>query len=187
VVTGFGRIGHWFASFDEYGVQPDIICCAKGLSSGYQPIGAVIFSDEIWQAISGDRWFTNGFTYAGHPVACAASLKNIEIMEREDLLENARTVGAYFQEGLASLRDIGSVVDTRGIGLIGCVESAEDGVEGDIGKLISDVAETHGLMVRLMGANNVMSPPLTITREQVDFVIDTLRKSILEVNERLVA
>ena len=185
VVTGFGRIGHWFASYDEYGVIPDMICCAKGLSSGYQPIGAVIFSDDLWDAMSGDRWFTNGFTYAGHPVACAAALKNIEIMEREDLLANARSVGAYFQDGLESLRDINTVIDTRGKGLIGCVESSEAGVEGDIGKMISDVAERHGLMVRPLGANNVMSPPLTITRDEVDFVIETLRTSILEMNKAL--
>ena len=82
VVTGFGRVGHWFASFDEFGVMPDMVCCAKGLSSGYQPIGAVIFSDEIWKAVSGDRWGTNGFTYSGHPVACASDRKNFEIIER---------------------------------------------------------------------------------------------------------
>jgi putrescine---pyruvate transaminase len=83
VVTAFGRLGHWFASLDEFGVQPDIICTAKGLSSGYIPIGAVIFSDRIWAAMAakGERWFTSGFTYSGHPVACAAALKNLEIIE----------------------------------------------------------------------------------------------------------
>jgi len=91
VVTAFGRLGHWFSSKDEFGIQPDIIICAKGITSGYQPLGAVIFSDRISDVLSekGDgRYFAHGFTYSGHPVACAAALKNIEIMERENLFDN---------------------------------------------------------------------------------------------------
>src|SRR5579883_978638 len=86
VVTGFGRIGHWFASRDEFGIQPDIIVAAKGLTSGYLPLGATLYSDEIHEAISASdpqAWFTHGFTYSGHPVCCAAALENIDIMRRE--------------------------------------------------------------------------------------------------------
>jgi putrescine aminotransferase len=95
VVTAFGRLGHWFASEAEFGVVPDIITCAKGLTSGYLPLGAMIFSDRIWEvmAAKGARWFTSGFTYSGHPVACAAGLKNIEIIEREGLLGAPPRVG----------------------------------------------------------------------------------------------
>lgn len=193
VVTGFGRLGHWFASWDEFEVQPDIICCAKGLSSGYQPIGALIFSDAIWDAMQGDRWYASGFTYAGHPVACAAALKNIEIIEREGLLAHGAKIGAYFEAQLATLEDLPLVGDVRGRKLMMCVENVADKAtkallpdELDVGKRIADAAESRGLMVRPMGHLNVMSPPLVITETQVDFVTETLRVSIAEVTDRLV-
>lgn len=193
VVTGFGRVGHWFASRDVYGIQPDIICCAKGLSSGYQPIGAVIFSEGLFQDMEGHGWYTSGYTYAGHPVACAAALKNIEIMEREEILANARTVGAYYQAAMQGLSDLPIVGDVRGHTLIGCVENVADKAtrqlfpdEVDIGRRISDAAEKRGLLVRPMGALNVMSPPLVITEEQVDFIAENLRAAILDVTDTLV-
>jgi len=194
VVTGFGRLGAWFASRDVFGIEPDLICCAKGLSSGYQPIGAVLFSQGLWDDMAGaDRWFTNGFTYAGHPVACAAALKNIEIMEREGLCAHAREMGAVFQARLAGLADLPLVGDVRGIGLIGCVENVADKAskallsdEVNVGKRISDAAERHGLMVRPMGHLNVMSPPLVISEEQIDFTVSTLGTAIREVADGLV-
>ena len=116
VVTAFGRLGHWFASLAEFGVQPDMICTAKGLTSGYIPLGALIFSDKIWNAMAADgtRWFTSGLTYSGHPVACAAALKNIEIMERENLLQNAATVGTYFVTRMKALELLPLVGQVRG-------------------------------------------------------------------------
>jgi putrescine---pyruvate transaminase len=194
VVTAFGRIGHWFASWDEFGVQPDIITCAKGLTSGYLPLGALIFSDRIWQAMAqkGERWFTSGYTYSGHPVACAAALKNIEIMEREDLLGNAMRVGQYFEDSLQSLADLPLVGQVRGKKLMVCVENVADKTtkallpdEANESKRISNAAEAMGLMVRPIGHLNVMSPPLTITNGQVDFVVDTLRKAISQVTDEL--
>ena len=107
VVTAFGRLGHWFASEDEFGIVPDMITTAKGLTSGYQPLGALLFSDQIWDVLNAKdsgRCFAHGFTYSGHPVACAAALKNIEIMERERLLENVREIGPYFEEQLKDAR-----------------------------------------------------------------------------------
>ena len=194
VVTAFGRLGHWFASDGHFGITPDIICCAKGLSSGYLPIGAVIFSDEIWAAMAGsDRWYTSGFTYSGHPVACAAALKNIEIIEREDLLGHARAVSGYFQSRLQDLGDLPIVGETRGVGLFACIENVADPVtmrplpeELNIGKRISDASEARGLMVRPLGHQNVMSPPLIITRDQIDIIADTLRMAITEVADGLV-
>lgn len=193
VVTGFGRCGEWFASEAVYGVTPDIICCAKGLSSGYQPIGAVIFSDDLWRDMSGDRWYTSGFTYSGHPVACAAALKNIEIIEDEGLLAHAAEMGALFQDALHGLEDLPIVGDVRGHTLIGCVENVADKAarrdfdEGiDIGRRITDAAEARGLIVRPMGSLNVMSPPLVITPDQIGFVAETLRAAIAEVTDSLV-
>jgi len=195
VVTAFGRTGHWFASLDQFGFQPDMITCAKGLTSGYIPLGALIFSDRIWAAMAadGDRWFTSGFTYSGHPVSCAAALKNIEIMEREDLLGNASRVGQYFEERMAEMTALPMVGDVRGSKLMVCVENVADKArrtlldEGlDVGKRISDRAESMGLMVRPMGHLNVMSPPLTITKAEVDFVAEILEKSIRAVADDLV-
>ncbi len=195
VVTAFGRIGHWFASQDEFGVVPDIICCAKGLSSGYLPIGAVVFSDHVHETIStGDpeRWYTHGFTYSGHPVCCVAALKNIEIMERENLLENARTVGAYFEQRLKELQELPTVGDVRGRKLMMCIENVRDKKSRelfddsvDIGKRIAVAAERHGLIVRPIGHLNVMSPPLVITKSEVDFIVASLRQAILDVSDEL--
>ncbi|MCV2870498.1 aminotransferase [Defluviimonas sp. WL0002] len=195
VVTAFGRIGHWFASEDEFGIVPDMITTAKGLTSGYVPLGAVIFSDRIWNTMAegGHRWFSTGFTYSGHPVACRAALKNIEIMEREGLLFHASKVGAYFENRLASLADLPLVGNVRGRKLMACVESVADRatkapLPDEVGesKRISDACEAMGLMVRPMGHLNVMSPPLVITEGQVDFVVETLGKAIREVTDQLV-
>ncbi|MCA3446626.1 MAG: aminotransferase [Rhodobacter sp.] len=195
VVTAFGRLGHWFASRDEFGVQPDIICTAKGLSSGYVPIGAVIFSDRIWAAMAADgaRWFTSGYTYSGHPVACAAALKNIKIIEAEDLLGNAARVGALFEQRLAELEALPMVGQVRGRKLMICVENVADKAtkallpaELDVGKRISDACEAMGLLVRPIGHLNVMSPPLVITEEQAEFVAATLGRAIMQVADRLV-
>ncbi len=189
VVTGFGRLGHWFASLDEFGIQPDIIVSAKGLTSGYLPLGATIFSDRIWDVISErgqGRSFTHGFTYSGHPVACAAALKNIEIMERERLFDNVNEVGAYFEEQLKTLEDLPIVGETRGRKFMVCVEYVKDKAtkelfdeELDIGKRIANHAERRGLIVRPIVHLNVMSPPLTMTTDDVDFVVNSLRDSTL--------
>ena len=195
VVTAFGRVGHWFASWDEFGVQPDIITSAKGLTSGYVPLGAMIFSDRIWDVMAqgGQRWFTTGFTYSGHPVSCAAGLKNIEIIEREGLLDHAKTVGAYFEARMKPLEALPLIGNVRGKKLMLCVESVADkdtkallpdGVNES--KRISNVAESLGLMVRPIGHLNVMSPALTITEGEIDQIAEVLEKSIRRVTDDLV-
>lgn len=188
VVTGFGRLGHWFASEDVFGVQPDIIVTAKGLTSGYQPLGAVIFSERIWDVIAEEghgRCFTQGYTYSGHPVACAAGLKNIEIIERERMFDNVNDVGPYFMDQLNTLRDLPIVGDVRGMKLMACVEFVKNPASKelfpealDIGKRIANHADARGLIVRPLIHLNVMSPPLTIGRNDVDFIVRTLRQSI---------
>lgn len=194
VVTAFGRLGHWFASEAEFGILPDMITCAKGLTSGYLPLGAVIYSDRMHEAFLGDpdRWFTHGFTYSGHPVSCAAALKNIEIIEREDLLRNAAEVGSYFEARLGELRALDIVGDVRGRKLMMCVENVADKrtkalfpAEVNIGRRIADAAEALGLIVRPIGHLNVMSPALTITREEVDFLVETLGRAIEGVTAEL--
>ena len=193
VVTGFGRLGEWFASEAVFGVTPDIICCAKGLSSGYQPIGAVIFSDQLWADMSNQPWFTSGFTYSGHPVACAAALKNIEIMEAEDILARAQRAGERFQGQLQTLTDLPVVGDVRGHTLIGCVENVADkatkrAFEDDvnIGRRVTQAAEASGLMIRPLGAMNVMSPALVISDDEIDQVVAGLRGAISTVTDQLI-
>lgn len=188
VVTAFGRLGHWFASKDEFGIQPDIIISAKGITSGYQPLGAAIVSDRIWNVVSEEghgRYFPQGYTYSGHPVACAAALKNIEIMERNKLFDNVNEVGPYFMEQLQTLTDLPIVGQVRGKGFMVCVEFVKNSEtrelfdeELDIGKRIANEAEARGLIVRPIVHLNVMSPPLTMTKDDVDFVVGALRESI---------
>jgi adenosylmethionine-8-amino-7-oxononanoate aminotransferase len=194
VVTGFGRLGHWFVSKDMFDVQPDIICCAKGLTSAYLPLGAVIFSDRIYEVLGNDadRWFAGGFTYSGHPVSCVAALKNIEIMEREKLFDNVKEVGAYFEEQLRTLLDLPIVGDIRGRRFMMCVVNVMNKdtkeffpPEVNIGKRISDHAEELGVIVRPAADLNIMSPALTMTREDVDYVVTRLRQAIERTTEDL--
>jgi adenosylmethionine-8-amino-7-oxononanoate aminotransferase len=195
VVTGFGRIGHWFASYDEFGIEPDILVAAKGLTSGYLPLGATIYSDRIHEGISAadpQAWFTHGFTYSGHPVCCAAALKNIEIMAGENLLGNARTVGDYFETRLKELASLPLVGDVRGRRFMMCVEYVANKTTrahvpeaANMSRRIAQRCEAMGLLVRPLGHLDIMSPPLTFTREQCDFLVDTLREAIIEVTREL--
>lgn len=195
VVTAFGRLGAWFASEDVFGIKPDIITTAKGLSSGYIPIGAMLYSDEIHKVISEEghgRYFANGFTYSGHPVACAASLKNLEIMENEKIFDNVNEVGPYFKEELETLKDLEIVGEVRGHKMMMCVEFVKNKEtkelfpeELGIGKVVSNHADARGLIVRPIINLNVMSPPLILSRANVDFIVVKLRESIIAAQEDL--
>src|SRR5690606_15502032 len=126
VVTAFGRLGHFFASESVFGIVPDMIVTAKGLTSGYQPLGAVLFSDRVYDAMSTadpDGWFTNGYTYSGHPVACAAALANIAVMEREDLNGHVQKMGPYLEQQLNTLLELPIVGNVRGHKFMMCVEN----------------------------------------------------------------
>jgi len=196
VVTGFGRIGHFFASEDVFGMVPDIITAAKGLSSAYVPLSATILSDEIYEVISKPQceggMFTHGFTYSGHPVCCAAGLKNIEIIEREDICGHVRELGPYLEQRLESLSDLPIVGDVRGKCFMMCVENVANKetkellpAQAQVGNRIAAACEKRGVLVRPVAHLNVMSPPLIMTREQIDFMVDTLREGIIETQESL--
>ncbi|MGI9304148.1 MAG: aminotransferase [Gammaproteobacteria bacterium] len=189
VVTGFGRLGHMFASKTVFDLQPDIISCAKGITSGYVPLSATILSDEMYDVISVPQeegaLFTHGFTYSGHPVCCAAGLKNIEIIEREDICGHVREMGPYLEQRLQTLSDLAIVGDVRGSHFMMCIENVADKetkelfpMEVLIGNRIAAHCQRHGLIVRPIAHLNVLSPPLTLTREQIDFMVDTLRVGI---------
>ena len=191
VVTAFGRLGHWFASQEVFGVEPDLITCAKGLTSGYLPLGACLISDRLIAQVSGPDQesilFSNGYTYSAHPVCCAAALENIRIIEAEGLLEHVRTIAPHFLERLHALRRHAIVGDTRGMGLVGCVEGRPQG-PGDrfsrdlaFGTQVDQVCEELGLVVRPLVNMCVFSPPLIITADQIDAMFDILDRAIGQV------
>lgn len=191
VVTAFGRLGHFFASEEVFGIVPDIITVAKGISSGYQPLGAAIISEKLMSRISGtaareNSYYTNGFTYSGHPVTCSAALKYLEIMERDNMNAHARDVGAYFMERLETLREFPIVGDVRGLCLMACVECvvSEDEEENiAVARRVDEFCQDKGLIVRPYENLCILSPPLIIDREGVDQIIDILRASIMATME----
>lgn len=195
VVTGFGRLGHIFASDAVFGVTPDIITCAKGLTSGYVPLGAMILSDALCREADhdGSTVFSHGFTYAAHPVACAAALTNLAIFEREQLCAHVRELTPYFQGSLAQLGALPMVGDVRGMGLLAAVEFVADknsrqsfAPEMAVGKRIAAACRKHGVVVRPYGGMVLISPPLIISRGEIDVLVAALRDSIREVADALV-
>ncbi len=189
VVTAFGRLGHWFASKDVFDIEPDIICVAKGISSGYIPLGAAIYSDRIHDVISGPNdgpgCFSHGFTYSGHPVACAAGLKNIQLMEQDDICGHIKSVGPYFEERLRALASLPIVGDVRGSHFMMSLEFVSDkaaktsfGSDIAIGKRIAHHCYVDGLIARNVGDYIILSPPLILDMGQIDWLVDTLETAI---------
>jgi len=194
VVTGFGRLGEFFASKAVFGIEPDIITVAKGITSGYVPLGGVLISDRLMNDIRSEDnkniMFSNGFTYSAHPVSCAAALKNIEIMEREDLFAHVKEITPYFQKRLQDLRRSKIVGDVRGIGLLGCIEGIVSSeineqkqlrIDREFGMRIDEKCENKGLIVRPLINMCVLSPPLIIQRDEIDQMFDILESSLDEV------
>ncbi|MGI9464560.1 MAG: aminotransferase class III-fold pyridoxal phosphate-dependent enzyme, partial [Aestuariivirgaceae bacterium] len=197
VVTAFGRLGHFFASKDVFDIDPDFISSAKGLTSAYSPLSASIFTEAVYDVISVPQadgaLFTHGFTYSGHPVSCAAGLANIAIMEREDICGHVRKVGPYLEEQLASLHDLAIVGDVRGSHFMMCVENVAEkqtkelfAPEIKIGNRIAAACQKRGVIVRPIAHLNVLSPPLVLSKGQVDEMVSVLRASIEEVMDDLV-
>ena len=186
VICGFGRTGNWFGS-ETYGIEPDMINMAKGLSSGYQPIAAVGLGPRVGEALfnAKDEW-SHGFTYSGHPVACAVALANLDVMRKEKLVERAGgAIGAYFQKKLAELDDHPLVGETRGVGLLGAIELVKDKktrkkypAELDVGYRCRVHCFENGLVMRAIGDTMVLSPPLVITEGEIDEMLGLARKCI---------
>jgi putrescine aminotransferase len=196
VVTGFGRLGHWFASEDRFGHVPDVIVSAKGISSGYCPLGATILSSRIYEVISRPQGpggtLSHGFTYSGHPVSCAAALKTIEILKSEDIFANVRNVGPYLQDRLQRLRRHEIVGDVRGDHLMAGIELVRDrqqrtGFAPELGAAhqVFLAARKRGVIVRPVGNVLVLSPPLIFTRDEVDETVDALDGALAEATPGL--
>jgi len=171
VITGFGRTGEWFASH-TYGVTPDLITFAKGVSSGYQPIGGVICSQKVCEVLEADREFVlrHGYTYSGHPAACVAALANIDIIEREGLVSRANHVGERFSRGFDALVADGVLASYRGVGAMwaGKLPGDTDSVP------VRDAMVEAGVIVRGVNDSVVFCPPLIIEDADIDRCLDVL-------------
>lgn len=194
VICGFGRLGQWFG-FQHFGFTPDIVSMAKGLSSGYLPISATAVSQEIVATLrSSDANFTHGYTYSGHPVAAAVALRNIEIIEREHLVERVRdNLGPYLATALRRLDDHPLVGEVRSLGLIGAVEivslkgtNRRFGKGGIAGPLVRDECISRGLMVRAVRDSIVICPPFVITEAEIDRAVSIIADALSAVAKALV-
>ena len=187
VITGFGRTGKLFGCETVNIRQPDQMTYAKQLSSAYYPISAAVIRGDLYEAMREPSAqvgvFGHGYTYSGHPVACAAALKTLEIYERDGLYAHAAEMGAYLQQRLAPLRDHERVGEVRGVGLIAAVELVEDKASRapatEMAKRVTQLCQDDGLIVRnVAGCALAVCPPLIITRAQVDEIVDKLTRAI---------
>jgi PLP-dependent transaminase len=175
IVTAFGRTGHWFAS-ERYGVEPDMIVTAKGITSGYIPMGAVLIGSRVLDLADG-ALFLHGFTYNGHPVGSAVALANIDIIEREGLLDRAKKLGERLLDALAPLQELEHVVEVRGVGLMLGIELDRDATAVQSG------ARADGVIVRASGNTIVLSPPIVISDEQLDTLARVLSAHVKVAKE----
>ena len=196
VVTAFGRLGEWFSSEPVFDVVPDIVCAAKGITSGYVPLGVAMISDAIYAEISRPQAeagvLSMGFTYSGHPLACAAALTNIEIMAREDLPGRVRETGPLFQATLGKLAEHPLVGDVRGSHLMLGIELVADKAQktpfeatvGSANRVFRRCLDL-GVVVRPIGNVIVLSPPLIISEAQIDEIYDALKQALNETADEL--
>ena len=188
VITGFGRTGAWFAA-DAMDIRPDTMTLAKAITSGYQPLSALVVSDEIAATLSGEGAgeFYHGYTYSGHPVACAVALANIDIIEREGLIERVRDeTGPYLLEALReAIGGHAHVGQMRGFGLLAGIEIVADRESrarfDDGAARLRDACIANGLMMRAVGETMILSPPLIWTRATIDECVGIVARSLDEV------
>ena len=186
VICGFGRTGNWFGS-DTFGIEPDFMTLAKGMSSGYMPISGVMVHDRVAEPIIAEAGeLSHGFTYSGHPVACAVALENIRILRDEKIVERAGTeTGPYFQARLRELADHPLVGEVRGVGLLAGIELVEDkaarrsfDADRKVGATCRDFSFANGLVMRDVRDVMVLSPPLIISKEEIDELAGLVRRCL---------
>jgi len=187
VITGFGRTGEWFGA-QTYRIAPDIMTMAKGLSSGYQPISAISLGRRISDTIlNSDEELVHGYTYSGHPVACAVALKNLEVIEREKLVPRVKNgIGPYLQRRLReTFADHPIVGEVRGTGLLAAIELVRDKAErrffpdpGNIGTLCRNYCFNDGLICRAIRDTMVLAPPLVIREDELEEIFVKLKAAI---------
>ncbi|NMZ66308.1 aspartate aminotransferase family protein [Pseudomonas oryzihabitans] len=190
VICGFGRTGEWFGS-QYYGNAPDLMPIAKGLTSGYVPMGGVVVRDEVVRVLDEGGEFYHGFTYSGHPVAAAVALENIRILRDEGIVDRVRsTTAPYLQKRWAELADHPLVGETRGVGMVAALELVRDKktrsrYEGGAGMLCREHCFRNGLVMRAVGDTMIIAPPLVITPESIDELVTLARLSLDQTHELL--
>lgn len=186
VICGFGRTGHWFGC-QTYNFTPDIMTMAKGMSSGYQPISAVVLNDKVADVITAaDSEMAHGFTYSGHPVACAVAIRNIELIEEMDLVgERGDAAAKYFAEHLVKIADHPLVGETRSVGLLGAIELVKDketrerfAPDGHAGMTCRTHCFAEGIIMRAVGDTMFLCPPLIISHDELDEMFALIRRCL---------
>ncbi len=180
VITGFGRTGNWFAS-DTYNVKPDLITFAKGVTSGYQPMGGVLVSRTVCDLFEQDPdfIFMHGYTYSGHPAACAAAIANIDLIEKEGLVERAKHIGKRISQGLDALKSDGLLSEVRGVGAIWAGQI--EGATIEQGLAVRDKMTEKGVICRAINGALAFCPPLIIEDQDIDHMIDIAEQAINEI------
>ncbi len=182
VICGFGRTGEWFGS-DYYGNKPDLMTIAKGLTSGYVPMGGLIVSDKVFQVINEGGDFNHGFTYSGHPVAAAVGLENLRILKEEKIIERVKNETApYLQARLRELADHPLVGEVRGVGMLGAIELVKNKATRErypsdkaAGMTCRGYCFSNGLIMRAVGDTMIIAPPLVITKQEIDELVEKAR------------
>ncbi len=185
VICGFGRTGEWFGSH-FYGLTPDMMTIAKGLTSGYVPMGGLIVRDEIVEVLNQGGDFNHGFTYSGHPVAAAVALENIRILRDEKIVERVKAETApYLQKRLRELADHPLVGEVRGVGMLGAIELVKNKAtrerypsEAAVGMICRGHCFDNGLIMRAVGDTMIISPPLVISKAEIDELVAKARKCL---------
>jgi len=186
VICGFGRLGEWFGA-DYYGVKSDLMTFAKGVTSGYLPLGGVMVGDRVSDVlIDKGGEFYHGFTYSGHPASCAVAIENVRIMQRENLVERVRDdIGPYLQKKWAGLGEHPLVGETRMVGLMGALELVKDKAslerfdeDDGAGTICRDFLVNNGLVMRAVGDTIVTAPPLTLSYEEADELVEKAWKCL---------
>ncbi len=180
VICGFGRMGTPFAA-QAFDVKPDIMTMAKALTNGNQPMGAVAVNDHVYDTImdaapDGTIEFFHGYTYSGHPAACAAGLATLDIYEKEKLFDRAAELSPYFLDQMFSLSDVSAITDIRGYGLLAGFDVAPDGPPGKRGYQVQKDLFEAGLHIKMTGDSGIVAPPLIAEKKHVDQICDILRK-----------
>ncbi|MGB8420753.1 aspartate aminotransferase family protein [Paraburkholderia sp.] len=195
VITGFGRTGAMFGC-EKYGIKPDLITVAKGLTSAYAPLSACIVGEKVYGVMEAGAQkvgaFSHGYTYSGHPIGVAAANAVLDIVERENIPGNAQLVGQYFQDTLrAAFSDLPIVGEVRGVGLMAAVEFVVDPATkqrfdpaAKVGARVSKAARDRGLIARAMPHGDILgfAPPLTVTREEVDQIVQIAQDAVKQVS-----
>jgi putrescine aminotransferase len=185
VICGFGRTGRWFAS-EHFGIRPDFMTLAKGITSGYLPLSAVMVGDRVAAALSQGGEFAHGFTYSGHPVPCAVALENIRILKEEGIIERvAVETGPYLQKRLKELESHPLVGEVRGLGFIAAIELVKDKKRreffdpiGEVGLICRDHCFANGVVLRATRDTMLVSPPLVMSRGEIDELVEGAKKCL---------